>query len=81
MIKRFGDILKFGEGKRLKKYENIVTVINNLEESISSLSDEKLAAKTAEFKQRYDRGEKLEELMPETFSVVREVDNGWSNLI
>ena len=73
MIKRFGDILKFGEGKRLKKYETIVTVINNLEESISSLSDEKLAAKTAEFKQRYDRGEKLEELMPETFSVVREV--------
>ncbi len=73
MIKRFGDILKFGEGKKLKKYDSIVAAVNELEDSVSALPDEKLAAKTVEFRQRYDRGEKLEELIPETFAVVREV--------
>ncbi len=72
MFKRFGDILKFGEGKKLKKYDDVVTEINNLEESISSLSDEGLAGKTSEFKKRCENGEKLEELLPETFAVVRE---------
>lgn len=70
---KLGNILKFGEGKNLKKYENIVREVNNLESGLSSLPDEKLALKTVEFKERYERGESLESLMIEAFATVREV--------
>jgi preprotein translocase subunit SecA len=73
MFGKIGNVLKFGEGKKIKKYEEIVSAVNNLEKDISSLTDSQLAAKTGEFKQRYERGEKLEDLMPEVFAVVREV--------
>jgi len=51
----------------------IVARINELEPEMKELSDSNLAAKTAEFKQRYENGESLDELLPETFAVVREV--------
>src|SRR3972149_6797930 len=73
MLGKIGNILKFGEGKRVKRYEEIVNAVNNLEKDISLLTDDQLAVKTGDFKQRYGRGEKLEELMPEAFAVVREV--------
>ncbi len=73
MFEKIGNILKFGEGKKIKKYEEIVSVVNNLEKDISSLTDSQLAAKTGDFKQRYEKGKKLEDLMPEAFAVVREV--------
>ncbi|MBN1383868.1 MAG: preprotein translocase subunit SecA, partial [Elusimicrobia bacterium] len=72
MFEKIGNILKFGEGKKLKKYTDLINAVNNLEKDISALTDDKLQAKTAEFKQRYENGEKLEELMPEAFAVVRE---------
>lgn len=46
--------------------------INGLEESISSLSDVDLKAKTTEFKERIEKGESLDDLLPEAFAVVRE---------
>ncbi len=46
--------------------------VNLLEESFSTLSDDELKAKTAEFKGRFEQGETLEQLMPEAFSAVRE---------
>ncbi|PIU29472.1 MAG: preprotein translocase subunit SecA [Candidatus Hydromicrobium americanum] len=73
MFKNIGNILKFGEGKKIKKYEEIVNAVSNLEKDISSLTDNELAAKTIDFKQRYENGQKLEDLMPEVFAVVREV--------
>lgn len=73
MFKNIGNILKFGEGKKIKKYEEIVSAVSNLEKDISSLTDSQLAAKTIDFKQRYENGQKLEDLMPEVFAVVREV--------
>jgi len=69
---KLGNILKAGQGKVLKKYETIVTLINDLEPEISKLTDDKLRQKTTEFKIRYENGESLEDLMPETFAVVRE---------
>ncbi len=56
----------------VKEYGQIVKKINALEPSIQALSDEALRAKTDEFKQRYQAGEKLEALLPEAFAVVRE---------
>ncbi|MDF0679242.1 MAG: chorismate-binding protein, partial [Nitrosomonas sp.] len=46
--------------------------INELEAAISLLSDEELRAKTSEFKQRVANEEKLDQLLPEAFAVVRE---------
>ena len=73
MFKNIGNILKFGEGKKIKKYEEIVSAVSNLEKDISPLTDSQLAAKTIDFKQRYENGQKLEDLMQEAFAVVREV--------
>ncbi len=55
-----------------RKYLPLVQKINALEEDVIGLSDEELRSKTGEFKNRFDRGESLEELLPEAFSVVRE---------
>ena len=56
----------------LKQYRQTVLRINALEEGLKALSDEALAAKTPEFKQRLAQGETLEGLLPEAFAVCRE---------
>ncbi|WP_449274586.1 hypothetical protein [Kovacikia minuta] len=58
--------------RKLKKYQPIVTEVALLEQEIEKLSDQDLRGKTAEFKQRLDKGETLEDLLPEAFAVVRE---------
>ncbi|TVQ07610.1 MAG: preprotein translocase subunit SecA [Leptolyngbya sp. DLM2.Bin27] len=58
--------------RKLKKYRPDVVEINLLEEEIQQLSDEALAGKTPEFKQRIEQGESLDDLLPEAFAVVRE---------
>ena len=58
--------------RKLKRYKPDVVEINLLEEEIQPLSDEALTAKTAEFKQRLEKGESLDDLLPEAFAVVRE---------
>ncbi len=56
----------------LKRLNKTVAQINALEEQISGLSDAELRAKTDEFKQRLEKGESLDDLLPEAFAVVRE---------
>ncbi len=58
--------------RKLKKFQPAVKEINLLEEEIQILSDEQLTGKTAEFKQRLAKGESLDDLLPESFAVVRE---------
>ncbi|MGF1522956.1 MAG: preprotein translocase subunit SecA [Leptolyngbyaceae cyanobacterium] len=58
--------------RKLKRYKPDVVEINLLEEEIQPLSDEALAAKTGEFKQRLENGEALDDLLTEAFAVVRE---------
>src|SRR6266566_1591369 len=58
--------------REVKKIQPSVQQINDLEPRISSLSDQQLQSKTAEFKQRFQNGETLEDLLPEAFAVVRE---------
>ena len=65
-------ILRAGEGKMLRTLESIVSQVNAVEEHISALSDDELRGMTAEFKQRHEDGESLDDLMPEAFAVVRE---------
>ncbi|ALM86388.1 preprotein translocase subunit SecA [Bordetella sp. N] len=56
----------------LKQFRKTVSQINGFESSISALSDEALAAKTDEFRNRYKQGTSLDDLLPEAFAVVRE---------
>jgi len=58
--------------REVKKIQPAVAAINALEPRISTLTNEQLQAKTAEFRQRFANGESLEELVPEVFAVVRE---------
>ena len=56
----------------LKQLNPLVARINELETDIQPLDDAGLAAKTVEFKQRLEKGEPLDDLLPEAFAVVRE---------
>jgi len=59
--------------RELKKMTPLVEVINGLEGSIHSLTDDELKAKTPEFRERLSDGESLDDILPEAFAVVREV--------
>ena len=56
----------------LKAIQPMVNRINKLEPEMQKLSDEELAGKTVEFKQRYGQGESLDDLLYEAFAVARE---------
>ena len=68
----FEKALRFGEGRRLKRLRQQAEYIGTLEPDFESLSDAELAGKTAEFRQRLENGEPLEELIFEAFAAVRE---------
>ena len=58
--------------REISRLRRTVERVNALEPTVSALSDEALAAKTPEFKQRFADGETLDDLLPEAFAVVRE---------
>ncbi|MUT64996.1 preprotein translocase subunit SecA [Paenibacillus sp. NEAU-GSW1] len=58
--------------REVKRLSKIVEEINGLESTVSGLSDDALRNKTEEFKARIEKGETLEQIMPEAFAVVRE---------
>src|SRR6266508_3525272 len=68
----FEKILRVGEGRRMKRLADQAAYITSLEPEFEALSDEELAGKTVEFKQRLENGESLEELLFEVFAAVRE---------
>lgn len=68
----FSKVFKSYSEKEVKRVMPIVTSINELEESISKLSDDELKNKTAEFKAKLAEGKTLDDILPESFAVVRE---------
>ena len=58
--------------RELKRLKPIVERINALEPYMQKLSDAELQRKTVEFKERLEKGESLDSLLPEAFAVVRE---------
>lgn len=58
--------------RTLRRLRKIVKEINNYEPTFEALSDEELKAKTVEFRERLDKGETLDQLLPEAFATVRE---------
>src|SRR4051795_2014645 len=68
----FERILRVGEGRRMKRLADQAAYITTLEPEFQALSDEELRGKTAEFRERLENGETLEELLFEAFAAVRE---------
>ena len=64
--------LRVGEGKKVKALQSLVPDISALEPELERLSDEQLQAKTGEFRQRFDQGASLDDLLIDAFAVVRE---------
>jgi len=58
--------------RELKRLWPIVDKINAMEAKIATLSDDELRGRTAEFQERYRKGETLESILPEAFAVCRE---------
>ena len=65
-------ILRAGEGRAVKELLKISVQVNKFEQEISSLDDQSLRAKTDSFKERVNKGETLDSILPEAFAVVRE---------
>jgi preprotein translocase subunit SecA len=65
-------VLRVGEGRRLKRLRQQADYITSLEPELEKLSDSELAGKTAEFRQRIENGEPVDELVFEAFAAVRE---------
>src|SRR6058998_1779267 len=68
----FEKVLRLGEGRRVKRLAEQAAYIGTLEPEFKALSDAELAGKTAEFKQRIENGEAVDELVFEAFAAVRE---------
>ena len=69
---KFEKVLRIGEGRRLKRLAEQAAYITSLEPDFDSLSDAELLAKTAEFRQRLENGESVDEILYEAFAAVRE---------
>ncbi|MFT9712840.1 preprotein translocase subunit SecA [Mycobacteroides abscessus subsp. abscessus] len=65
-------LLRLGEGRMVKRLKGVADYVNTLSDDIEKLSDAELQAKTGEFKGRLEKGETLDDLMPEAFAVARE---------
>lgn len=73
-------ILGSNNERVLKKMHPLVDKINSLEPAAKELQDHELKAKTSEFKQRIEKGESLDELLPEAYAIVREVAHRTLNM-
>ncbi len=72
----FGFLKKiFGSAhdRLLNRYRKIVVDVNRWDEKFKSLSDEQLKGKTEEFRQRLQKGETLDQILPEAYAVVKNV--------
>ncbi|HQF02839.1 MAG TPA: preprotein translocase subunit SecA, partial [Phycicoccus sp.] len=72
MVKIVEKLLRAGEGRMVKRLENIASQVNAIEEDFQKLTDAELRAETDKFKARLAKGETLDQIMPEAFAAVRE---------
>ncbi|HKT56672.1 MAG TPA: preprotein translocase subunit SecA, partial [Microbacterium sp.] len=72
MANPFEKLLRAGEGKVLRRLQQVVKAVAALEDEYTKLSDEELRDETRVLRERYAAGETLDHLMPEAFAAVRE---------
>jgi preprotein translocase subunit SecA len=68
----FDKVLRAGEGKTLAKLKALTKAVNALEPNFQQLSDEELRHETTSLRERFAKGETLDDLLPEAFAAVRE---------
>jgi preprotein translocase subunit SecA len=75
-LRMFGTLLRKLIGSKndreMKRLSLIMHEVNDLEASVSALTDEQLAAKTPDFREKLAQGAALDDILPEAFAVVRE---------
>ena len=71
--------IKSGNQKELERIQKIVKRINQLEDNIAKLEDKEFRSKTNEFISRLEEGEKLNDILPEAFALVREASKRINN--
>ena len=72
MASIFDKVLRAGEGKTLAKLKALTKAVNALEPDFQQLSDEELRHETTSLRERFAKGESLDDLLPEAFAAVRE---------
>src|SRR6202522_751565 len=68
----FTKVLRAGEGKKVRRLAELVPLVNALEPEMEARTDAELQALTPVFRQRFENGESLEDLLIESFALVRE---------
>jgi len=68
----FKKVLSAGESKKIRALEALVPRVNAVEDEFKALSDDELRGKTGEFRGRLQKGEDLDDLLPEAFAATRE---------
>ena len=68
----FQKMLHAGEGRKLKAVQAVVPLVAEFEPQMEALSDDQLRGMTGTYRERLDRGEDLDDLLPEAFATVRE---------
>ena len=81
MLKLIQKIIGTKNERELKKMEPIVRRINKLEPSMKALSNEDFPRKTAEWKEQIQKGRSLDDVLPEAFALVRDVDSPFVRVI
>ncbi|MEK9498549.1 preprotein translocase subunit SecA [Photorhabdus sp. P32] len=72
LIKLLTKVFGSRNDRTLRRMRKVVDVINRMEPEFEKLSDDELKGKTAEFRARLEKGESLQNLLPEAFATVRE---------
>jgi len=73
MLEFIKKIFGTAQGRLVNKYFKIVGKVNAWEEKFQSLSDDQIRGKTEEFRERLNKGESLDDILPEAFAVVKNV--------
>ena len=68
----FSKLLSRGADKQLKEFRKIADHVADLESKFKAMDDAELRGQTARFKERHEKGESLDDILPEAFATVRE---------
>ena len=72
VLQAFSKIFGSKNDRELKRMHKVVNQVSTYEEELEALSDSELAAQRNKFRERLDKGEMLEDILPEAFATVRE---------
>ncbi|MCB1152125.1 preprotein translocase subunit SecA, partial [bacterium] len=72
MASVFSKVFGTANDREIKRLSKIMQLVNAQEDAVKTLTDDALRGKTGEFRERLERGESLDNLIPEAFAVARE---------